>query len=325
MISKAVRLVVLALSLFCVVCNAQERKTKAYYNNHSSEIFPDAQSAFKKGEYEWAGELCEWYYIIVGKNDADMLRARVGRCITLVREMKELETAGAMREAKNKAAEILALNPDDPDAKRVFSFDETRGFINGHEWVDLGLSVKWAACNVGASSPSEYGMYFAWGEIVEKEEYTWKSYRFRIRGNSPESATFSHYNTKKGKGVVDNRTLLLLDDDAAFSNWGGDWRIPTRAEWDELLQKCVLTWTRKDGVLGALVTSSINGNSIFLPAAGYRQDKRHLDEAALGHYWSSTLNSDSPHFAYRLFFTRQQSMTYNSFRSDGFSIRPVRE
>ncbi len=325
MMSKAVRLVVLALSLFCVVCNAQERKTKSYYNNHGSEIFPDAQSAFSRGDYEWAGELCEWYYIIVGKNDADVLRSRVERCISLVREMKQLEVVGSMREAKNKAAELLALNPDDPDAKRVSLYDEKRGSINGHEWVDLGLSVKWATCNIGASSPSEYGMYFAWGEIVEKEKYIWKNYRFRKRGNSLESVTFSRYNTKEDKGVVDNHTILSRDDDAAAFNWGKQWRIPTQEEWDELLRNCILTLVREDGKLGALVRSKINGNCIFLPAAGYRQDTRHLDENSIGHYWSSSLNAAKPSFAFRMYFTPQRVETYNSFRSDGFSIRPVTE
>lgn len=190
---------------------------------------------------------------------------------------------------------------------------------SGPEAVDLGLSVKWASCNVGASSPSDYGSYFAWGETEPKNDYSWQTYRFRVSGNSWDNVTFSKYNTQSGRGTVDNKTVLDLSDDAARANWGGSWRMPTRSEFIELINNCTWTWTTLDGNIGYRMTSKKNGNSIFLPAAGYRFGT-FLQDGGSGYYWSSSLISDYPYFA---LYMSSLSMNYGIYRSSGLLIRPV--
>ena len=127
---------------------------------------------------------------------------------------------------------------------------------NGHEYVDLGLSVKWATCNVGAVSPEDYGDYFAWGETEPKDFYAWSTYKW-CNGSYD---TLTKYCTDSKYGTVDNKTVLDLEDDAAHVNWGGDWRMPTKAEQDELYNNCTWEWTTQNGVNGYKVTSKINGN-----------------------------------------------------------------
>ena len=154
------------------------------------------------------------------------------------------------------------------------------GSHNGHEYVDLGLSVKWATCNVGAESPEGYGDYFAWGETSTKETYSWSTYF----DYDEDTKSFPKYNNEGGKTVLDP------EDDAAHVNWGGSWRMPTEAEWQELLNNCTWEWTTQNGISGYKVTSNKEGytdKSIFLPAGG--------DGGAVGfngYYWSSSLVED---------------------------------
>ena len=185
-----------------------------------------------------------------------------------------------------------------------------------HEWVDLGLSVKWATCNVGASSPSDYGSYFAWGETTPKSEYSWASLRY-CADNSGD--TFTKFNN------VDNKSRLELGDDAARANWGGSWRMPTDAEWSELRQKCTWIWTEQGGKKGYKVTSKVNGNSIFLPAAGDRYDTSLRGEGLYGYYWSSSLYADYPGYAWYVYFSSDYVYRYYYSRYFGYSVRPVTE
>ena len=204
--------------------------------------------------------------------------------------------------------------PDTPDAPTEPSNTE-----NGHEYVDLGLSVKWATCNVGATKPEEYGDYFAWGETQPKSTYDWSTYKYC---NGSET-TLSKYNNSSSYGTVDNKTTLDLSDDAARANWGGSWRMPTRAEQDELRNNCTWTWTTQNGVNGYKVTSKSNGKSIFLPAAGDRVGSS-LDAAgAYACYWSSSLYSDTPNYAYYLRFYSNIVDRRGYYRSYGRSVRPV--
>jgi uncharacterized protein (TIGR02145 family) len=183
------------------------------------------------------------------------------------------------------------------------------GEENGHEWVDLGLSVKWATCNVGAASPGDYGSYFAWGEISAKENY----------GRSNYKCGQAKYNR------ADGRLFLEMSDDAARTNWGGGWRMPTKTEFDELINNCTWTWTTQDGKNGYKVTSKKNGNSIFLPATGRRYGSSVHSAGADGYYWSSSLRTDSPDFAWYLFFSSSFFSTRNDYRCSGRSVRPVIE
>ncbi len=193
---------------------------------------------------------------------------------------------------------------------------------NNHEYVDLGLSVKWATCNVGANSPEEYGDYFAWGETEPKSTYDWSTYKW-CNGSYN---TQTKYNTNSSYGTVDNKTTLDLSDDAARANWGGSWRMPTKAEQDELRTECTWTWTTENGVNGYRVTSNKAGytdKSIFLPAAGCRFDSSLFYAGSIGYYWSSSLYTDYPYSAYELDFTSDYVGWDYGSRYYGHSVRPV--
>ena len=152
------------------------------------------------------------------------------------------------------------------DRDLVANFVEIGG--DDHAYVDLGLpsGLLWAACNVGANAPEEYGDYFAWGETQPKDVYNWSTYQYCMGSNN----TLTKYCTDPNygyNGFTDNLTILLPEDDAATANWGNGWRMPTKEEWQELLDNTTVTWTQQNGVNGRLFTGS-NGNSLFLPAAG---------------------------------------------------------
>ena len=212
-----------------------------------------------------------------------------------------------------KGIEGGGATPDTPDTP-----ENTE---NGYEYVDLGLSVKWATCNVGASKPEEYGDYFAWGEVEPKEVYDWSTYKWC----NSSSNTMTKYCDDYFYGSVDNKTVLEASDDAASANWGGSWRMPTDAELTELRTECTWTWTTENGVNGYKVTSKSNGNSIFLPAAGYRYDSL-LYNAVIGtgFYWSSSLNTDYPSRAWYVDFHSSYVVRNSYFdRYYGFTVRPV--
>ena len=195
------------------------------------------------------------------------------------------------------------------------------GKANGHEYVDLGLpsGTKWATMNVGADTPEGYGDYFAWGETKPKAIYNWETYKW-CEGSYD---TQTKYCTSSSYGIVDNKTILELSDDAANANWGGDWRMPTKAEQDELRTECTWNWTTKNGVNGYTVTSKTNGNSIFLPAAGYRFNSDLNDAGYYGFYWSSSLNTSYPSNAYCLCFYSYGVDWRNKYLYSGWSVRPV--
>lgn len=174
------------------------------------------------------------------------------------------------------------------------------GTENGYEWVDLGLpsGLKWATCNVGASSPEEYGSYFAWGETTTKSNYNNSTY------------TYSS-----------NPTTLPLNQDAAAVKMGGSWRMPTKAELGELRAECTWKWTTQNSVKGDLVTSKTNGNSIFLPAAGRRYNSDLLKAGSYGYYWSSSWRSSS--YAYNFYSYSTSAYTDDEYRYYGLSVRGV--
>lgn len=194
-------------------------------------------------------------------------------------------------------------------------------FHNGYEYVDLGLSsgTKWATMNVGADSPEDYGYYFAWGETTTKSTYNWSTYKWC--NGSMYSQT--KYCTKSSYGKVDNKTILELSDDAANANWGGDWRMPTIEELDELRTGCTWAWTRQNGVNGYKVTSKTNGNSIFLPAAGYRYGSYLYDVGYDGFYWSSSLYTSASSGAYSFIFSSGSVNWSGIDRCYSRSVRPV--
>lgn len=193
----------------------------------------------------------------------------------------------------------------------------------GREYVDLGLSVMWATCNVGAEYPEEYGNFFAWGEIEPKTEYTWANYKY---GSSPTS--ISKYSTSANSGIVDNKVILDLWDDAAYMNWGGKWRMPTREEVEELVKNTTWTWITQNGVAGCRITSHINGNEIFLPATGYYNGTDYFGNGTNASMWASSLWPNGAHWGTGIAFNSTDSTSngpqfWGFQRYNGDPVRPV--
>ncbi len=190
--------------------------------------------------------------------------------------------------------------------------------------IDLGLSVKWASFNVGASTPEGYGSYFSWGETEPKTEYKWASYKYGTSKNGP----FSKYVIDPIYGTIDHKTILDPEDDAAHSTWGGDWRMPSKEEVEELKNSsnCTWTWTTKNGVPGYRITSNksgYSGNSIFLPANGMFTGSSVSDDGTVGNYWSSSICPDVTYFALSPFFSSDYVKNGNCYRYFGLGVRPV--
>ncbi len=182
----------------------------------------------------------------------------------------------------------------------------TTGTHAGHEYVDLGLSVKWATCNVGANTPEEYGNYYSWGELSTKNRYVRDNCKTYDRSMSDIGGNSSY--------------------DAARANWGGSWRLPTEAECDELVNNCTRQWTSQNGVKGMRFTSKRNGNSIFFPAVGWRRGPSTNYAGERGYYWSSTSYGSNKQNAYNLYFNSGGSANTDwSHRYSGQPVRPVLE
>ena len=199
----------------------------------------------------------------------------------------------------------------------VARFEKTK-----YEAIDLGLpsGTKWANMNVGASVPEEYGGYYAWGETEEKDNYDWSTYKWCNGSND----TQTKYCTSSSYGTVDNKTVLDPQDDVAHVKWGGTWRMPTLKEQAELLNNCTWTWTIQNGVKGYKVTGP-NGNSIFLPAAGYRYGTDFIRRGSQGYYWSSSHDGSCSSYACYLYFNSGNCYRSDDSRFYGRSVRPVSE
>ena len=223
------------------------------------------------------------------------------------------------------------ITPTDPFPRSQEPTEPPFGFVNrdktgiekhvctiqGHEYVDLGLSVKWATCNVGANAPHEYGDYFAWGETETKRKYI-----------AENCKTIECIKVRKGflKLRIETRCIDKRENfkDTARSNWGGSWRLPTRREMEELVNKCTWTWTTQSGVNGYKVTGP-NGNSIFLPAAGYCDGSSRDNVGGHGYYWNSTPDGSRTYEASDLSFFRGRRWMSESSRDYGHTVRPVSE
>ena len=202
-----------------------------------------------------------------------------------------------------------------------------------HDWVDLGLpsGTIWATRNVGASSPEDYGDYFAWGEIEPKYYYDWGTYKWYQEGYFDANNNWHHGGHTKYStisifgydGFVDNKTELDPSDDAACANYPGG-RMPSSEQIQELCKSCSWQWTQQGGVKGMLVTGS-NGNTMFLPATGTRNGNSISDDAYNGYYWSRTLYSGGRNDAYYLSFNwRGWGLVDQHFRIEGCPVRAVR-
>ena len=271
---------------------------KKYYlkNLNWIDAFPNPENYF--------GQLLDSVVKLIGERRKDEETA----------ERKQVEP-----KQRTKTPQILT-----PSKKPTNSF-------NGHEYVDLGLpsGTLWATCNVGANKPEEYGDYFAWGEIQPKAQYDWDTYKyskakkrlFKTEGlitKYCDEAEFGY------DGFTDGLAELQPIDDPATANWGNGWYTPKREQWDELMANTNSEWTTRNGVEGRLFTSKKNGQSLFLPAAGFRWDDELNYAGSNGVYWSSSLDTDNPNIAWLFSFYSSGTCVYHNFRYYGHSVRAVR-
>ena len=201
--------------------------------------------------------------------------------------------------------------------------------------IDLGLpsGTLWASCNVGATKPEEYGDYFAWGETKPKSEYSLSTYKW-CNGSVERLTKYCNDKRFGNNGLMDNKTELDLEDDAAYVNWGSNWRMPSFAQIKELINNCTWEWMTVNGVNGDEVKSKKNQNSIFLPAAGWHRNSEFGRAGSVFLYWSRSLDTgvnNHPFNAYRM-GGNSEEVTSNenegivrTVRDAGLSVRPVRQ
>jgi len=212
------------------------------------------------------------------------------------------------------------------------SATSSTGTEQGQAWIDLGLSVKWATCNLGAASPTDCGNYYAWAETSPKSLYDWTTYKYGTYSKITKYCMDSKY------GKVDHKNILDNTDDAAIATWNGKWRMPTQEEFDELITNCTITWTANyagTGQAGIVCTSNITGytkRSIFIPAAGYYKgsnidNTEYVDGFRCGYYWATSLPSFGTQIETNSASCMYFGMTYQNMsgtiRSYGLTIRPV--
>ncbi len=192
------------------------------------------------------------------------------------------------------------------------------------EAVDLGLSVMWANCNIGAEKPEDFGLYFAWGETQgytgdknDGRKFDWVGYKWSNTTTNARAEISKYFGGKKNPHVV-----LNIEDDAAHVNWGGDWRMPTDDEWKELIDKCKCVPTKVEGVRGMQVTGP-NGNSIFIPKTGNRAESYVRDVNSQGLYWSKSHSPYQTTVAIAYWVILHDILQKPTDRYVGCTVRPV--
>ena len=241
----------------------------------------------------------------------------IGEFVATVSGLDENTTYHVRAYATNEKGMAYGLD-------REFTTLSGGGGSGDHEYVDLGLpsGTLWATCNVGANSPEEYGDYFAWGETWPKDYYDWSNYQYCM-GSYGTLTKYCNDSSYGYNGFTDNLTTLLPEDDAATANWGSGWRMPTKEEWVELYNSTTVAWMTQNSVNGRLFTAS-NGNSLFLPAAGYRFGS--IEGAGrYGYYRSCSLGTDYPLLAGVFCFDQGAWGETDSDRHSGLPVRPVRD
>ena len=258
------------------------------------------------------------YGICYGTDPKPTIKNSLALCVDSVEQLCELL---GLEAATTYYARAFVQNSNDVLYGNEITFTTAERLTeSGHEYVDMGLSVKWATMNVGATVAEEGGKYFAWGEVEEKETYMWDNYHY---GNS--RTTLTKYCDSEEYGTVDNKAVLDLWDDAAYMIWGGKWRMPTYNEWDELLRNSTWTWVEQNGVKGVRVRSTKNGNCIFLPTTGYKvgTDLNYKDDIV--GFWSGSLSKNGSYMSYGVSVENPNNTAsfYGFNRYNGYPIRAV--
>ena len=270
--------------------------------NVSAPIVKAIDSAMQPRKKDRPQSIDEFLGMLVGVQGSESL----GRERAVEVEKTEIVVEEDIASEKKQEAEETVVYSD----SSIQSKETNR--INGHEYVDLGLSVKWATCNIGAEKPEDYGDYFAWGETKPKSDYCEETYEHCVK-----NFFFSRY-VDLGKNISDS------EYDVARVNWGGSWRMPIRTELEELKDKCTWKWTTQDGHDGYKVTGP-NGNSIFLPAAAACYGTEIGNRGSYGDYWSATLGEGGSGRAYNFYFRNGHRDWNNDYRYYGRTVRPVTE
>lgn len=264
-------------------------------------------------------------------DDAVLVANRAQGKDTPDQEVAKAATIASLLQSIYDKLELLEERVDGLRSKYYLNVPDENGVCSaGHDYVDLGLkdaegrTIYWATCNLGADKPEDPGLYFAWGEVEgngpdvsDGREFYWNDYPLY----DFESGMFLRYCFESWEEHKDDRTLLLRRDDAAVQHWDGSWRMPTTEEQDQLRENCDWVWdpTRK----GMIVTGK-NGNSIFLPAAGYRSKYWGLDQFGVtGYYWSSSLGETVQAAACILNFSQFDAYWGSFDRCCGLPIRAV--
>lgn len=334
---------ILILSVVFASCSSDDEETtegSTILNGISENPSPDTGKDNTTDKAVTGGVIIDGYnnLTILGYVNIDVnlaITAKVGVEISVAEDFSN-PTIGEATELVNGRSFMIIISPYSGLLKNgiryyyrtylkiglAIYYGQTLSFVMKDQphMIDLGLSVKWADINVGASTPEDYGNYFAWGETTPKTTYNWNTYAL-CKGSYNK---IIKYCTNSDYGIVDNKTTLELTDDAARANWGGTWRMPTINELNELITKCTWSSTIQKNVTGYLVTGP-NGNSIFLPAAGAYFGAS-LDLAgSFGKYWSSSLVTSDPTSAYDLSGDTSIDNFFTKARCHGRSVRPVTE
>ena len=224
---------------------------------------------------------------------------------------------------------LVSCTKDDNKASDEQNLIENgRPSYNGHDYMDMGLpsGTKWATCNIGANKPEQYGNYYSWGETEPKKSYSWRNYLNVLDASFKDQNTCGTERDPLKEFVYPNfKTLAGTVYDVAHVKWGGSWVMPSDAQFHELFNEdhCTLGWVTQNGVNGFKVTSLVNGNSLFFPAAGDMFDDELTDEGSFGSYWSATSTENSTFRANTQTFHNNDDRDGHYSRYIGMTVRAV--
>lgn len=287
-------------------------------------IFPILQCADLTGETPEINTVSTSKYFQVLLSNVSVAKGEVVTIYALVPASDLSKKTFTAKLISSKASYITTMEGKNFQSGKGYSYSSSlTKSSKTHLFVDLGLSVNWAMTNIGANSPEDYGDYFAWAETTPQSEghYKWSTYKW-CNGNYDVLTKYCNTERYGYNDFKDFKTIIENSDDAATSNWGLPWRLPIKEEQDELRLHCSWSWKTINGISGYEV-KSVNGNYIFLPAAGSINADEIQKQGTGGRYWSSTIYEGYVVGAFGLYFNSEMSEWSVSGRNAGLSIRPV--